>query len=72
MNAGYPLKDYAIRIDRIEETVTDQRAKLFLVKPDDEEAIQKLMVTYPLGSLQLYQSKTTNHDFYMFLVPAVP
>lgn len=72
MNAGYPLKDYAIWIDRIEETVSDPRAKLFLVKPDDEEAIQTLMAKYPLGLLQLYSSQTTNHDFYMFLVPAVP
>ncbi len=72
MNAGYPLKDYAIWIDRIEETVSDPRAKLFLVKPDDEEAIQTLIAIYPLGSLQLYSSQTTNHDFYMFLVPAVP
>jgi preprotein translocase subunit Sec61beta len=72
MNAGYPLKDYAIWIDRIEETFSDPRAKLFLVKPDDEEAIQTLIAIYPLGSLQLYSSQTTNHDFYMFVVPAVP
>jgi hypothetical protein len=72
INAGYPIKDYAIWIDRIGETVSDPRAKLYLVKPDDEEAIQSLMAIYPLGSLQLYSSQTANHDFYMFLVPAVP
>ncbi len=72
MNAEYPLTDYAIWLDRIEETVSDPRTKLFLVKPDDEEAIQTLMAVYPLGSLQLFSSQTINHDFYMFLVPAVP
>lgn len=69
MNAGYPLKDYAIWTDQLAETVPDPRPKLFLVKPEDTQAISALQTLYPQGVLQEYTSRVENHDFYMYFVP---
>ncbi len=72
INAGYPLKDYAIWPENIGETVSEPQAKLFLVKPEDEDGLRILRQVYPQGSLQLYDSKVENHDFYLFFVPPLP
>ncbi len=69
MNAGYPLKDYAIWTDQLAETISDPRPKLFLVKPEDTQAINTLQTLYPQGVLQEYTSRVENHDFYMYFVP---
>lgn len=69
MNAGYPLKDYAIWTDQLAETLSDPRPKLFLVKPEDAQAISALQTLYPQGVLQEYTSRVENHNFYMFFVP---
>ncbi len=72
INAGYPQRDYAIWPDHIADTAADPRAKLFLVKPDDEGGLATLKEVYPQGVLQTYDSAVENHDFYMFFVPPLP
>lgn len=69
MNAGYPLKDYAIWSDQLAETLSDPRAKLFLVKPEDAQGLSTLQSLYPQGVLQEYTSRVEKHNFYMFFVP---
>lgn len=69
MNAGYPLKDYAIWSDQLADTLSDTRPKLFLVKPEDTQALNTLQTLYPQGVLQEYTSRVENHNFYMFFVP---
>jgi hypothetical protein len=69
MNAGYPLKDYAIWPENLPETIADPRAKLFLVKPEDAQGLQVLQSLYPQGVLQEYVSSVDFHNFYMYFVP---
>jgi hypothetical protein len=69
MNAGYTLRDTVIYIDHIPETTSDPRAKLFLVKPDDQAAIATLRQIYPQGSLKEYVSRVETKNFLMYFVP---
>lgn len=69
MNAGFPLKDYAIWPDQLPDTLPDRRSKLFLVRPDDTQGLQALQTLYPQGVLQEYASAVENHNFYMYFVP---
>jgi 4-amino-4-deoxy-L-arabinose transferase-like glycosyltransferase len=69
MNAGYPLKDYAIWPENLPETTAERRAKLFLVKPEDAQGLQALQSIYPQGVLQEYVSEVDFHNFLMFFVP---
>ncbi len=68
MIAGDTLRDYAIWPDALENTVTDPRAKLFLINPADQEAVDLLIRLYPLGSLTTYDSEVEK-DFLMYVVP---
>ena len=72
INAGYPQRDYAISPENIVDTFAEPRAKLFLVKPDDEDGLHTLQQVYPQGVLQTHDSKVEYHDFYMFFVPPLP
>jgi hypothetical protein len=69
MNAGYPLKDYAIWPEQLGETAVDPGAKLFLVKPEDSQALQTLRELYPQGVLSEYESRLEFHNFFMYFVP---
>lgn len=69
INAGYPIKDYALWPENLEETLGDKRAKLFIVKPDNQVAIEKLQLLYPEGWFQLYTSQVPTKDFLIFFVP---
>jgi hypothetical protein len=69
INAGYPLKDFAIWPEQLPDTLAETRAKLFLVKPEDSQGLESLQKLYPEGALQEYTSAVENHNFYMFFVP---
>ncbi len=68
MNAGDTLRDYAIWPDELENTLSDPRAKLFLINPADQEAVDVLTRLYPLGSLTTYDLQVEK-DFLMYVVP---
>ena len=68
MNAGDTLRDYAIWPDALENTLADPRAKLFLINPADQEAVDVLTRLYPLGALTTYDSRVEK-DFLMYVVP---
>ncbi|UCC52072.1 MAG: glycosyltransferase family 39 protein [Anaerolineaceae bacterium] len=70
MNAGFPRKDFAIWPDALADTTSKPGAKLFLVKPDDQESLISLRNLYPQGNLATYNSEIDAHDFVMFFIPA--
>lgn len=68
INAGVPVKDYAIPRERLYETVEVPGVKLFLFKPEDLETLQVLNTLYPNGVLSTYTSKVPTKDFMLYLV----
>jgi hypothetical protein len=66
---GSPTKDYAIWPEGLPETKVDPRAKLFLVKPEDNAGLEALRQLYPEGVFQRYTSQVEGHDFWMVFVP---
>ncbi len=69
MNASNPMRDYALTSDRIETTLQETRAKLFLVKVDDVNTLERLRQLYPQGWEQLYQSNVPTKEFWVYIVP---
>jgi len=69
INAGYPLKDFALWLDTVEATLAEPRAKLFVIKPEHDEAVEKIRNLYPLGSLYLYDVELEGKDFFLYFVP---
>jgi hypothetical protein len=67
INAGEPQRDLAIQPDMLSETAATLGAKLFMIKPEDESAVQTLQALYPQGTLQVYESQV-DKDFLLFLV----
>ena len=71
IRAGFPERDYAIWPDEISQTLDDPRVKMFLFKPEDTTAMEKLRDLYPSGSMQLYDSAVESKDFYIYFVPPI-
>ncbi|PWH18980.1 MAG: hypothetical protein DDG59_04525 [Anaerolineae bacterium] len=69
INAGYPLKDYAIWPDQLQETLAYEGAKLFIVKPEDAAGLETLQRLYPWGSWQEQRSPWEGKNFYLYFVP---
>jgi len=69
INAGFPDKDYALWVDNLDETLPISGAKMFLLKPEDRDALDDLMDLYPTGSLKLYRSGTEGKNFWIYFVP---
>ena len=69
INAGFPLKDYAIWPEAFKDTETITQAKLFLINLEDTESLETLRQLYPQGVLEKYASKVDGRDFYMFFIP---
>ena len=62
-------KELALWPDQFESTLAIPGAKLFLVKPDDNEDVQTLQQMYPQGVLHEYTAEIPNWNFLMFFVP---
>lgn len=69
INAGFPLKDYAIWPDQLEMTLAYEGAKLFIVKPEDSAGLEALQRLYPWGSWQEQPSPWEGKSFYLYFVP---
>ena len=72
MQAGQPDRDLAIKIEQLPETLGDQRPKLFLLKPEDEEALLALNELYPEGWVTEFVSKVPTKEFLIFYAPPRP
>ena len=62
------VKDYALWPDEIETTLSASAPKLYIYKPEDEEAIAVLEELYPNGILDRYQSAVEGKDFMLYYV----
>jgi hypothetical protein len=71
MNAGYITRDYQIWPEDLNNTLAEQRTKLFFVKADDEVGMNALRTTYPNGTRTLHRAAAPGRDFYTYLVPAL-
>ena len=69
INAGYPEKDYALWPEDFAFSLEQTGSKLFIVRPIDANAIQKLTEMYPEGRFSLYQSEWPGKDYLVFFVP---
>lgn len=69
INAGYPAKDYAMFVEQLDSTTLIPGAKLFIIHPDDAQAVSAIEQLYPRGSLKRYSSKVETKDFLMYFVP---
>jgi hypothetical protein len=70
INAGYPTRDYALWPEDFAKTKDDLRAKLFILKQEDQKDIDTLKSMYPDGRLEYYKAVPyEGKDFWLFLVP---
>jgi 4-amino-4-deoxy-L-arabinose transferase-like glycosyltransferase len=70
INAGYPMKDYALWRENIPETLAEPRPKLFVVKPEDIETQDLLDQLYPQGVWELKQeTRYQGKNYLVFFVP---
>jgi hypothetical protein len=69
MVAGYPTMDYALWPKDIQATTSDSRAKMFIVKADQGDAIALLNQIYPNGFQTLHKSTIPGRDFIAYFVP---
>lgn len=69
INAGMPAKDYALWPESFGETLQETRAKLFLLKGDDNQDLDILLEYYPDAAVYLYDQELDGKDFYIVYVP---
>ena len=69
INAGFPLKDYALPADQISTTVAIDAPKLFIVNPSDQAAQDTLRQVYPLGREFLFAAGREGKDFLIYSIP---
>ncbi|HEY44548.1 MAG TPA: glycosyltransferase family 39 protein [Anaerolineae bacterium] len=69
MIAGKPTKDYALWPDDFETVLEEQRAQLFIVNPNDVDALEKLYELFPSGEESRWFSQLEGKDFLMYFVP---
>jgi hypothetical protein len=72
INAGYPTKDYALAPDVLQETLTETRAKLFILKDEDQLTLDKIKAIYPQSTGWLHQATRPGKNFWIYLVPPLP
>ena len=70
INAGVPIKDYALPREQLAETRQVPGPKLFLLNTQDAETLEELRSIYPLGSLSTFESEVEGKDFWVYLAPA--
>lgn len=71
INAGvFPqITDYALWRENIPNTQNLPGPKLFLVKPEDQEALAVLEALYPGGKMKVVRSSTPGKDFIVYWTP---
>ncbi len=69
INAGFPVKDFAIWPEDLDETLDAPSPKLFLVKIDDIGGMEVLQSYYPEGQVSIYEADIPAQSFYIYYVP---
>jgi hypothetical protein len=67
--AGYTDRNCVVMPDELSTTLTETRAKLFILNIKDVDSLAMLQQLYPQGTAQEYQSKYPTKNFLMFFVP---
>jgi hypothetical protein len=67
-NAGYPSKDYELKVENIPGTVDHLGPKMFILNPEDNQNLRALEQLYPDGHLELYRSRVATKDFLIYYV----
>jgi hypothetical protein len=67
-NAGFPGRDFELKPENIDKTLSISGPKLFMINPKDQDAISTLRALYPEGQLNLFDSKVESKDFLIFTV----
>ena len=70
INAGFPQRDYALWPDNFSDTLSVNKAKLFILKAEDTDDLAKLQALYPTGTVTIHKNPREGKDFFIFLVPA--
>lgn len=68
---GGPYIDPAIWPDQLELLLPETRAQLFVYKPEDEVARDRLHALFPTGTTWRWTSAVEGRDFMLYLVPPV-
>jgi len=71
-NAGFPGRDFELKLENIPATASHTGPKLFLLNPQDQDGQTALQQLYPEGWLQRYLSRVETKDFMIFFVPPMP
>jgi len=70
-NAGYPGKDYALWVNEISDTTEIPRDKLYIFKPEDNEALIELDRYYPDGEASIFYSRIPAKEFIIYTVEGI-
>ena len=68
IEAGYPIKDYAIWPENFGTTKQIDDPKLFILNPQDQDDLKTLLAMYPSAKVKTYTSKVPGRDFLVMLV----
>ncbi|MHC1784478.1 MAG: glycosyltransferase family 39 protein [Anaerolineaceae bacterium] len=69
INAGFPTRDFALAPENFETTLSDNRMKLFIFYPEDQNNLAEIKEMYPRGTLSTFKAKVQGKDFLTYLVP---
>lgn len=69
INAGTPLKDYAIQPEGLAQTKDDPQNKLFILNTQDTENLDAIIKLYPNASVFKYETNLEGKDFLIVQVP---
>lgn len=69
IQAGYPLRDFALFTEQVAELPSSAGAKMFILNNADEMAKNALQARFPEGRLEIYHSETPGKDFLIYFVP---
>jgi hypothetical protein len=69
MIADYPLHNFAMFTENLNQIPTDNQAKLFMINPQDQFAISVLKQRFPQGVLTEYPAKIPGKEFLIYFVP---
>jgi hypothetical protein len=69
INAGFPLKDYALWPENFQTTLEVTGPKMYIIKGEDLADLDLLKQMYPLGSVRYYSNTREGKTFFVFLVP---
>ncbi|PKN85659.1 MAG: hypothetical protein CVU46_10360 [Chloroflexi bacterium HGW-Chloroflexi-8] len=68
--AGFPTRDFALWPEDFSKSLSNDDQKLFILKPENSQALDLLEEMYPVHSLYRYDSGREGKDFLIYSVPA--